>query len=153
MTHRFDAGEVSFPLSRSGPRLGDGTTLVSSSPTTVVLGVRGVHHRFDISAYGDLVCVDSPLGSIALNRLPRFTDPASEAAPGTLTAPMPGMVTEVLVAIGDKVEAGQPLLRLEAMKMQHTVQAPTAGAVSELSVAKGQQVEAGAPLVTVSEES
>ena len=125
---------------------------MSSSPDTVVLGsgraspVR--HLGLRRSGLRGLA-----LGSIALNRLPRFTDPASEAAPGTLTAPMPGMVTEVLVAIGDKVEAGQPLLRLEAMKMQHTVQAPTAGTVSELSVAKGQQVEAGAPLVTVSEES
>jgi propionyl-CoA carboxylase alpha chain len=112
-----------------------------------------VHHRFDIATYGDLVCVDSVLGSATLQRVPRFTDPSSEADPGTLCAPMPGMVTEVLVAVGDKVEAGQPLLRLEAMKMQHTVQAPTAGVVNEMSVAKGQQVDAGAPLVTVSEES
>jgi propionyl-CoA carboxylase alpha chain len=153
VTHRFDAGEVTFRLSRSGPQLDHGATLISSGPESVVLGVNGVHHRFNVSTYGDLVCVDSVLGSAALQRLPRFTDPESATAPGTLIAPMPGMVTEVLVAVGDKVEAGQPLLRLEAMKMQHTVQAPTAGVVQELSVAKGQQVEAGAPLVTVSEES
>jgi propionyl-CoA carboxylase alpha chain len=153
ITHRFDAGEITFRAGRAGPQLDHGATLVSSAPDAVVLGVNGVHHRFDVSTYGDLVCVDSILGCAALHRLPRFTDPESETDPGTLTAPMPGMVTEVLVAVGDKVDAGQPLLRLEAMKMQHTVQAPTAGVVNELSVAKGQQVEAGAPLVTVSEES
>ncbi|GIH08671.1 acetyl/propionyl-CoA carboxylase subuit alpha [Rhizocola hellebori] len=153
VTHRFDAGDVTFQLSRTGPQLDHGATLVSSGPTAVVLEVGGVHHRFDVSTYGDLVCVDSVRGSATLQRLPRFIDPSAEAAPGTLCAPMPGMVTEVLVAVGDKVEAGQPLLRLEAMKMQHTVQAPTAGVVNELSVGKGQQVDSGAPLVTVSEES
>ncbi len=153
VTHHFDAGDVSFPVGRGGPRLADGLRLVRHAPHEVVLEIRGVHHRFGIASYGDLVCVDSPLGAAMFRRLPRFTDPAALFDPGTLTAPMPAMVTEVLVAAGDRVEAGQPLLRLEAMKMQHTVQSPTAGVVAELSVGKGQQVDAGAPLVTVTEES
>jgi propionyl-CoA carboxylase alpha chain len=63
---------------------------------------------------------------------------------------MPGSVISVHVATGDTVAAGQTVLVLEAMKMQHTVSAPHAGVVSEIDVTVGQQVEAGAVLAVVS---
>jgi propionyl-CoA carboxylase alpha chain len=56
------------------------------------------------------------------------------------------------VAVGDKVVRGQPLLWLEAMKMEHTVSAPTDGIVAELGVGRGQQVEVGAVLAVVQAE-
>jgi propionyl-CoA carboxylase alpha chain len=62
---------------------------------------------------------------------------------------MPGCVVRVLVEPGDTVTAGQPLLVLEAMKMEHTVQAPHAGTVVEVHVAAGTQVESGAVLAVV----
>jgi propionyl-CoA carboxylase alpha chain len=62
---------------------------------------------------------------------------------------MPGSVVRVLVAAGNAVSAGDPLVVLEAMKMEHTVSAPAAGQVAEVAVEPGQQVEAGALLVVI----
>jgi 3-methylcrotonyl-CoA carboxylase alpha subunit len=66
-----------------------------------------------------------------------------------IKAPMPGKISAVLVAEGAKVEKGALLLRLEAMKMEHTLKAPGAGVVRELSVSAGQQVEAGSTLLVL----
>jgi acetyl-CoA/propionyl-CoA carboxylase, biotin carboxylase, biotin carboxyl carrier protein len=63
-----------------------------------------------------------------------------EAGDGAVTAPMPGTVTLVQAAVGDRVEAGAPLLVVEAMKMEHVLTAPLAGTVTELGVTAGQQV-------------
>jgi acetyl/propionyl-CoA carboxylase alpha subunit len=68
---------------------------------------------------------------------------------GEVTSPMPGTVLEVRVAVGDMVEAHQPLVVVEAMKMEHVVAAPFAGAVTEVAVSAGEQVPAGAILVVV----
>jgi propionyl-CoA carboxylase alpha chain len=64
---------------------------------------------------------------------------------------MPGSVIRVDIAQGDTVTAGQPLLVLEAMKMEHEIVAPVDGTVSALSVSVGDQVEAGAPLAAIEE--
>jgi len=66
---------------------------------------------------------------------------------GRLTAPMPGKVVALLCAKGDRVSKGQPLLVMEAMKMEHTIAAPSAGEVSELLYAVGDQVGEGAQLI------
>ena len=71
------------------------------------------------------------------------------AVGGELRSPMPGAVLAVSVAEGDTVVAGQPLLVIEAMKMEHTIAAPTDGVVAELAVREGQQVAVDQPLVTV----
>jgi propionyl-CoA carboxylase alpha chain len=65
---------------------------------------------------------------------------------------MPGTVVAVHVEVGAEVTEGQPLLVVEAMKMQHTVAAPRAGTVTELAAAVGRQVEAGAVLAVVEEQ-
>jgi 3-methylcrotonyl-CoA carboxylase alpha subunit len=71
---------------------------------------------------------------------------------GRLTAPMPGAVVSVLVKQGDRVEKGQPLIVLEAMKMEHTIKATAAGRVSEIFFVVGQQVTDGAQLLTIEAE-
>lgn len=71
------------------------------------------------------------------------------AAPGSLAAPIPATVQEVLVANGDAVDEGQVLLVLSAMKMQLEIRAPNAGVVGNLRVEAGDQVDGGAEILTV----
>jgi 3-methylcrotonyl-CoA carboxylase alpha subunit len=68
---------------------------------------------------------------------------------GEIEAPMPGRVTAVEVAAGDKVEKGQRLLTLEAMKMEHALAAPFDGKIAELNATAGSQVTEGQLLVKV----
>jgi len=70
---------------------------------------------------------------------------------GALSAPMPGTVTRVLAEPNVPVIAGQPLLVLEAMKMEHELTAPADGVLTEVRVEQGSQVEAGAVLAVVEE--
>jgi propionyl-CoA carboxylase alpha chain len=79
----------------------------------------------------------------------RFPLPGAQLAAGALVAPLPGTVVKVAVAVGDPVSAGDTLVAIEAMKMEHEVRAPLAGTVSEVHVAAGEQVEAGRLLVVV----
>ncbi|HYU02498.1 MAG TPA: biotin/lipoyl-containing protein, partial [Jatrophihabitantaceae bacterium] len=147
----YDGQVVEYRLTRDGlhaDRYPD-VRLISATPTQVDLDVSGVRRRFAIAAYPGLVCVDSSLGPVALTPVERFPDPATHVAAGSLLAPTPGSVVRVAVAVGDHVEKGQPLLWLEAMKMEHAVNAPSAGIVAELPVAAGQQVDVGSVLAVV----
>jgi len=130
----------------------DDVALVGMAPGAVRLEIGGVQRLFEVAVYPGLVCVDSALGPVALRPVPRFADPASRAVAGSLLAPMPGTVARVGVSVGDQVAAGQPLLWLEAMKMEHEISAPAAGVVAELPVAAGQQVEVGSVLAVVKPE-
>ena len=69
---------------------------------------------------------------------------------GDLLSPMPGRVRKTLVAAGDSVRRGQPLLVLEAMKMEHSIRAPRDGAVKRLLVREGDLVDAGVELAEIS---
>lgn len=146
-----DDVQVRYRFTRTGVELpdDDGVSLVSAMPDRVVLTVNGVDRAFDVARYGDQVFVDSPLGPVQLTALPRFPDPDDAVAHGSLLAPMPGSVVRVGAAVGDTVTAGQPLIWLEAMKMEHTIAAPEDGVLAELNVAAGQQVEVGAVLARV----
>ena len=127
----------------------DGVALVTAQADCVVISVDGVDRPFDVARYGHDVFVDSPLGPVQLVALPRFPDPDTAVEQGSLLAPMPGSVLRVGAAVGDSVTAGQPLIWLEAMKMEHTVTAPSDGVLAELNVAAGQQVDVGAVLARV----
>ncbi|MGZ5418728.1 MAG: ATP-binding protein [Nocardioides sp.] len=145
---------------RDGYRLADvdGTevdaTVVEAGADRVVLAHDGMRRAFDVLVGdGGPVDVESSLGHVALLRTPRFVDPADQVATGSLLAPMPGTVVSVAVTVGGEVSAGQPVLVLEAMKMQHTVSAPHDGVVAELSVSTGEQVAAGSVLAVVTEST
>ncbi|MBN2543588.1 biotin/lipoyl-binding protein [bacterium] len=77
---------------------------------------------------------------------------AMEDEGAVITAPMPGLVAELHVALNDVVKKGQPLLILEAMKMQNELNAKSDGVVKELLVAKGDTVGIGQKLVVVEAE-
>ncbi|QEU86336.1 acetyl/propionyl/methylcrotonyl-CoA carboxylase subunit alpha [Streptomyces viridosporus] len=138
--------EVRYRHTRDG-LAADGVRVVHADAGLVVLEVDGVRRRYEIGRYGDRVYA----GTTALTALPRFPEPAAQHAPGSLLAPMPGTVVRVAdgLAEGAAVRAGEPLLWLEAMKMQHRITAPVTGTLDALHVAPGQQVEVGALLAVV----
>jgi len=159
----FESGEEELVVEWYGGRDGythasrDDLTVVSATATSVVLEVEGVRSRFEsvLSSAGAgssrEVFVDGPRGSVSLCERPRFVDPADVVAQGSLLAPMPGTVIGVPLDAGAEVKAGQTVLVLEAMKMQHTISAPTDGVLSEIAVSMGQQVSAGEVLAVVTE--
>ncbi len=99
----------------------------------------GAGHHFVMDGARDLAFAEEP----------RFPHTSAEMAAGGLTAPMPGRVVKVLVGEGQECAAGQPLVILEAMKMEHAVLAPAAGRVTRLHVRAGDPVDAGAALVAL----
>lgn len=99
------------------------------------------------------VYVDSPRSGRTFREVPRFTDPADAVASGSLLAPMPGTVVSVKVEQGATVAAGDVVLVLEAMKMQHSVTAPHAGTVTQIDVEPGAQVASGEVLAVVEEQA
>ena len=143
--------QAAYRLGRGGLAVDgrDDVRLVSMAPEQVELDIAGLLHRFEVAAYPGLTCVDSAFGPVQLQPVGRFADAASKADPGSLLAPMPGVVARIGVAVGDEVTAAQPLLWLEAMKMEHVISAPGAGIVAELPVSAGQQVEVGTVLAVV----
>ncbi|MFE1251577.1 acetyl/propionyl/methylcrotonyl-CoA carboxylase subunit alpha [Streptomyces sp. NPDC058741] len=140
--------EARYRHTRQGPEA-DGVRVVHADAGLVILEADGVQRRFEVSRHDDRVYVNTT----ALTALPRFPDPAAQHAPGSLLAPMPGTVVRVAdgLTAGTPVEAGEPLLWLEAMKMQHTITAPVTGTLTELCVTPGRQVEPGALLAVVTE--
>jgi propionyl-CoA carboxylase alpha chain len=140
--------EVRYRHTREGLAAdADGVRGVHADACRVVLEVDGVRRTFEVARHGDQVYV----GGSALTALPRFPDPAAQRAPGSLLAPMPGTVVRVAdgLAVGAAVRAGEPLLWLEAMKMEHKISAPVTGTLSALHAAPGRQVEVGALLAVV----
>jgi acetyl/propionyl-CoA carboxylase alpha subunit len=115
----------------------------------VDLEIDGIRRVYRVHRIGPDTYVDASDGSSALTEVPRFGDPEKPAPAGSLLAPMPGLVRRVLVEVGALVTAGQPLLVLEAMKMEQTVAAPAAGVVAELRAKAGEQVSTGQVLAMV----
>ncbi|HKS49937.1 MAG TPA: biotin carboxylase N-terminal domain-containing protein [Amycolatopsis sp.] len=150
---RFAVGgteyEVAYTFSRSGLTVdGEDIRLAEATEERVVLDVAGVRRAFDVGRYPGLVCV----GPVTLTPVPRFAEPGTTLAAGSLVAPMPGTVLRIAVSAGDRVRAGDPLLWLEAMKMEHRITAPADGVVAELPVSVGKQVDVGAVLAVVRAE-
>ncbi|MBP3512114.1 MAG: biotin/lipoyl-binding protein [Prevotella sp.] len=80
----------------------------------------------------------------------RPSQPAAPAGAGAaITAPLPGTITAVQVKVGDKVNAGDTVIVLEAMKMQNNIEAENAGTVTSISVNQGDSVMEGAVLLTI----
>jgi propionyl-CoA carboxylase alpha chain len=115
----------------------------AAGPGRVDLEIDGTRRVYRVHQAGPDTYVDASDGSSALSEVPRFGDPRRAAPTGSLLAPMPGLVLRVLTEAGAVVTAGQPLLVLEAMKMEQTVSAPADGVVAELRAKAGEQVSTG----------
>jgi 3-methylcrotonyl-CoA carboxylase alpha subunit len=125
--------------------------VVSWEPPLVTLEEGAHRWRARISVDGARTYVHTSQFSIGLVRKPRFPDKSQAVPPGGCVAPMPGKIIELRVAEGDSVQAGQVLMIMEAMKMEHSVTAPQDGTVGQILVTAGDQVDADALLVLVAE--
>ncbi|MFD8978855.1 acetyl-CoA carboxylase biotin carboxylase subunit [Streptomyces sp. NPDC059564] len=130
--------------------------IVARTTDTVTIELDGVTHRFSHATSPE----GTWLGRDADSWHVQTYDPVSANLSGagrggadTLAAPMPGTVTVVKVAVGDKVVAGQSLLVVEAMKMEHVISAPHAGTVTELDVTPGTTVAMDQVLAVVTPEA
>ena len=112
-----------------------------------ILEIEGRRHRIRVARRGDLVFVWCD-GEVYEFMTVRSTGrPRTEA--GDLLAPMPGRIRQTCVSEGEAVRAGQLLLILEAMKMEHAIRAPRDGTVRRLPHREGDLVETGTPLVEI----
>jgi acetyl/propionyl-CoA carboxylase alpha subunit len=127
--------------------------VLAASPDWVDLEIDGTRRVYRVHQAGDGMYVDASDGASALRETPRFGDPTKLAPAGSLLAPMPGLVLRVLAEPGTAVTAGQPILVLEAMKMEQTVSAPAAGVLAELHAKARDQVSTGQILAVLRESS
>ena len=109
----------------------------------------GKRHISKITFSNNNILVHMPYGDVMLYTKPKFIVPGLEITAGGLVAPMPGKVIDIKVKKGKKVKAGDTLVILEAMKMEHSIKASEDGVVSELLISINDQVENGALLMVV----
>jgi biotin carboxyl carrier protein len=127
-----------------------GLSLLLDEPRSVSREV----HVAPTGRQGELLAVlDGRTVSVTLNgrrsRRPGADAAGAAAGEQSIVAPMPGRIVRVLVAPGDDVAARQPVVVVEAMKMENELRSPKAGAVKEVTVSAGMSVEAGRVLVTI----
>ncbi|WP_131766723.1 acetyl/propionyl/methylcrotonyl-CoA carboxylase subunit alpha [Candidatus Protofrankia californiensis] len=114
---------------------------IGSERSDVTVG--GVRSTIHVTRSGTVFHLDGRGGSTVAREVPRFVEPGASVAAGSLIAPMPGTVVRVAVEEGEAVTAGDVVLVLEAMKMEHTVTAPQDGVVVEINAHQGQTVDGG----------
>lgn len=122
------------------------------SEEDIDLEVDGQRARTQVTHHGDHLYVQITRGTVDFLVVPRFDVRRSEATPGGLNAPMPGVILDIRVAAGQRVELGQTLVIMEAMKMEHVISAPHVGTVREVLVTAGQQVDSGTELLALDDE-
>ncbi|MHB1986965.1 MAG: acetyl/propionyl/methylcrotonyl-CoA carboxylase subunit alpha [Acidimicrobiales bacterium] len=144
-----DSSEESL-VAGIGGAVGYSVVRHGGSPSRPDLTIGDERPAMSLTWSGGTVWVDFDSGeSVELTCLPRFPDPEPVPVSGGLVAPMPGMILSVHVAAGDRVETGQLLAVVEAMKMEHRITAPVAGRIRELPATSGLQVASGDLLVTI----
>ena len=111
----------------------------------VELEVGGVARRYRVRRSGDIHHVNGPLGQSSMRELPRFPGTDEALGEGALVAPMPGKVIKLAVETGAEVEAGDVLVVLEAMKMEHELTAPASGTLGRAPGRRGRSGRVGRP--------
>jgi len=119
----------------------------NTGPSALVLKLGDAICRARVVNAGDSTYVNIAGEDFRFDLVPRFASGERKVDTGTCQAPMPGKVIAVRVVPGQVVEANQPLVVLEAMKMEHTLEAPAAGTVAEVLVQPGDVVQGGQDLV------
>jgi acetyl/propionyl-CoA carboxylase alpha subunit len=135
-------------VSRSGDfglsLLDMGTVPLSPRSADVQIVPRGGHGELLVGLHGRTIDV-----TVNGRRSAHAEGPLQRHGQVTIVAPMPGRVVRVLVAAGDPVDVRQPVIVVEAMKMENELRAPRAGHVRQIAVAPGTSVEAGRVLAVI----
>ena len=143
---------VSYHSLRDGSFCMDGSTVArvhAWSKDAIDVEIDGHRSRSRVTRAGDRLVVHGTRGDLEFIVHPRHAPVRPAAVSGGLVAPMPGRLIDVRVNVGDTVRAGETLVVLEAMKMEHPVTADKDGVVEEIRVSSGDQVENGALLLIV----
>ena len=108
-------------------------------------------HRFyaHVTEAGSEITINMPFGDVNASVLPRFIEPGNDVPEGGLIAPMPGKVIDVKVKKGSKVKAGDTLVIIEAMKMEHAIKATETGKIAKVMIKLNDQVDNGATLLVL----
>ena len=143
--------EIKYQLKRSGLFEVMGTNCKIHAVDESGIDIEVGSHRFfaQVTRADDQILINMPFGDLDAVIVPRFIEPGNEIPEGGLVAPMPGKVIEVKVKKGDKVKAGDTLIIIEAMKMEHSIKATENGKVTKLMVSLNQQVDNGATLLVL----
>ncbi|WP_303722333.1 biotin/lipoyl-containing protein [Malonomonas rubra] len=116
------------------------------------LEINGKEYRVEISSVSEVI----PEGT-ATSRSPALVvapalvakSKSAGAAEGSVQAPIPGSIMEVYVQVGDQVKAGQPLFKMEAMKMENEINSSIDGTVSVINISTGDSVNQGDELIVI----
>jgi 3-methylcrotonyl-CoA carboxylase alpha subunit len=132
-------------------RVGLADVLIDSAHVAARLGEQRFQGRYLRNGTQLYLWVGDEQYEFALDD-PRTRQFTASAASGGLTTPLPGVVVAIPVAVGQKVAAGQALMVIEAMKMEHTISAPYAGTVQHIHYNKGQRVPEGSELLSIEKD-
>lgn len=125
--------------------------VVSALDDVLDVEIDGIRRRYTIDVAGSSWHIHGADGSTTVTAEPRFAIAGAETLAGGLVAPVPGTVVKVHVSVGDVIAAGQVVVVIEAMKVEHQIRCAAAGVVEAVLVIEGQSVDAHAPLIKVSE--
>ena len=151
---RYRVTDSFAEISVDGEPLGEAVSFVVTSEAesgryAVVLEADGAREHVFVSISDDHLDIDARFGGIEFDWVNPLPEPGSQLAAGSLAAPMPGAVVRIEVETGERVSAGQAVVVLEAMKMEHAVRAPVGGVVESILVETGRQVDLGQVLAVV----
>ncbi len=122
--------------------------LIARTPQSISFSVNGKTHSASITTPIDVLRARAETSHAAIAVNAAAPTPRALSA-GAVAAPMPGIITKLLCTKGDSVKRGQPLLVIEAMKMENNISAPADGVVADIHVAAGGEVKKGQELLTL----
>lgn len=143
--HDLPGSDISPGIPSSEPRVGSATGSAAGPQLPLAASTPGAIPQTPAPRPAAIPQTPAVRPVVAAARRPSGGE--GTGRPTTLSAPMPGVVLEVLVAAGVRLKRGDPILVLEAMKMRNTIRCPQDALVVEVAVAAGQPVGPGDPLV------